>query len=241
MDRSHALGQLVLGLGPHQVHVAVGGAQVNRLRRVATKIQQGATGLVGAHGVGRQALELVDLALVIDLVLRPGLFENFHHLERPAVAVLVAGGLAGEIRRNHVQNQPPLQHVVQRGHGARQHDGLHLATADCRQKIHAGGERRHGGHKAQGVLANLKRRWAENVAVTQLVGPRGNGAGMLPAAAQVALGHAQVAVIIGAQRRKPGHLSGGMVSAFDRNNVGGLHAVGLSVDCCYSGTQVYEW
>jgi hypothetical protein len=64
---------------------------------------------------------------------------------------------------------------------------------------------------------------------------------MLPTAAQVALGHAQVAVIIRAERRKPGHFGGGMVSAFDRNNVGGLHAVGLSVDCCYSGAQVYEW
>ena len=98
MDGAHALGQLFLGFGPHQVDIAMGGAQVNRLRRVATKVQQGATGLVGAHRVGRQALELVNLALVVDLVLRPGLFEDFDHLQRAAVAVLVAGGLAREIR-----------------------------------------------------------------------------------------------------------------------------------------------
>ena len=81
VDGSHALGQLVLGFGPHQIDIAVGGAQVNGLRRVTAKVQQGAAGLVGAHRVGRQALELVNLALVVDLVLRPGLFEDFHHLQ----------------------------------------------------------------------------------------------------------------------------------------------------------------
>ena len=178
---------------------------------------QRALDLDGEVDVARRVdqVELVDLAVVIDAVLGPGLPEDLHHLAGSAVAQLAAFLLAGEVRGDDVERQPALQHVVQRGHRAGEHDRVHLAAADRRQQVHAGGQRRHGGDEAQGVLADLVGRGAEDVAKAQRLGPQRDVAGVRPAAAQVALGHAQVAEIVRAQRREPGHFRAVDVGASD--------------------------
>jgi hypothetical protein len=105
--------------------------------------------------------------------------------------------------------------VVQRGHGARQHGGLHLATANRAQHVHLLDLWRHGGHKTQRVLPHLIRRRAQDVAKTQLVGPLGNAAGVGPTAAQVAIGYTQVLKVVRTQGGKPSHFSALYVGAFD--------------------------
>jgi hypothetical protein len=72
---------------------------------------------------------------MIDGVARPGLAQDLHHLVAAAIAERAVGLLARKIRRDHVQRQPALQHVVQRGHRARQHDRVQLAAADRRQQV----------------------------------------------------------------------------------------------------------
>ena len=196
MHGAHALSQRVFGFGPHQVHIAVGGAQINRLRGVAAEIKQRPTLLVGPYRIGVEPLELVNFSLVIDLILAPGLLEYFDHFPRAAIAVVVAGRLARKIRRDDIQNQAPAQHVVQSSHGARQHDGLHFATTDGGQKIHARGQGGHGRHKAQGVLPHLVGRRAQNIAVAERIGPRGHRPSVFPTAAQSPLRHAQMPVIV---------------------------------------------
>ena len=89
-----------------------------------------------------------------------------------------------------------MQHVVQGGHGARQHDGLNLAAADGSQKIHAFGQGGHTGHKTQGVLANLVRGWTQNIPKAEPLGRQRNVAGILPITAQVAFRHTQVPVVV---------------------------------------------
>ena len=86
--------------------------------------------------------------------------------------------------------------MVERGHCTCQHDGLDFAAANSRQKIHALGQRGHGGHKTQCVLTDLVRRRAQDIAITQLVGCQGNVTRVFPTAAQVAFGYTQMPVII---------------------------------------------
>lgn len=55
-------------------------AQVERIGRVAAEIQQRAAGLIGDDRIGGQAREVIDLAFVIDLALRPSLFQDLNYL-----------------------------------------------------------------------------------------------------------------------------------------------------------------
>ena len=197
MHIAHTLRQHLAGFRPHQVHITVRTTQLQRRRTVAAEVQErAAVLLVRPDRVGAQALELVDLAFVIDLVLRPGLLEDLDDLPGALVAVVTVGFFTREIGGNDVQRQPALEHVVQRGHGTRQHGGVHLTAADGCQQIDARGQRRHGGHKAQRVLPHLVRRGAQHIAKAMLLSVLHDAAGVLPAAAQITLRHAQMAKVI---------------------------------------------
>jgi len=78
-----------------------------------------------------------------DLVLRPAFAQDLHDLVAAFVAVFAVGHFTGKIGADDVQRQPPLQHMIQRRNGARQHDRLHLATADRGEKIDLVGQGRH--------------------------------------------------------------------------------------------------
>src|SRR5882757_8614369 len=65
---------------------------------------------------------------------------------------------------------------------------------------------RHDGHRSrkdQRLLPDLKRRREENVLITKTVGGGENVRAMLKTAAQIAIGHAEVFVIVAAQSREP--------------------------------------
>jgi hypothetical protein len=64
----------------------------------------------------------------------------------------------------------------------------------------------------------LVRRGAQDVAKPQLFCARDNAAGVGPAAAQIAIGHAQMTEIVGTQRRKPRDFGTLNVGTSDRNN-----------------------
>ena len=73
-------------------------AQLQRRRAVTAKVQERtAVLLVRPDRVGAQTLELVNLAFVIDLVLRPGLLEDLDHLPGALVAVVAIGLFTREI------------------------------------------------------------------------------------------------------------------------------------------------
>ena len=206
MHRPHLVGQRGFGRGPHQVHVAVATAQFQRIGRVAAEVQQRPAGLPGPRRVGRQALELVDLALVVDAVLRPGLLQDLDHLMAAAVAAGAIFDLAGKVRRDDVDGEPALQHVVERGDGARQHGRLHLTAAHGGEQVHALRLRRHGGGEAQRVLPHLERRRAQDVAEAQRLGAQHHVTRVGVAAAQAAFRHTEVAEIVRAQGGEPGDL-----------------------------------
>ena len=161
---AHPLGDLFLGFGPHQVDIAMLAAQLQRIGRIAPEIQKRPARLIGPRRVGRHPRELVNLALVVDGVARPGLLEDFDHLARALIAKGAVGHLARKIGRDDIHRQPPLQHVIERGDGARQHDRLHLATAHGGQKIDLVGDRRAARHETQRVLAHLVGGGAQDIA-----------------------------------------------------------------------------
>jgi hypothetical protein len=89
---------MLLGLGPHQVDVALRAAQFQRIGRIAAEIQQRpAVLLIGLCRVGGSPRNLVDLAVVFDVVARPGLAQDLHHLVAALVAIGAVGHLAGEV------------------------------------------------------------------------------------------------------------------------------------------------
>ena len=94
---SHAIGQFFFFFRPHQVHIAMGGAQINGLRRVPSEIQKGTAFLKRLDRIGGQILKVVNFTLVIDRVLRPGLLEDLDNLFGAPVAVFVGGRFSGEV------------------------------------------------------------------------------------------------------------------------------------------------
>ena len=197
VDRHHPRRQFLAGLGPHQIDIAMLRAQLDRRRRVAAEIQErAAILLIGPRGLRRQPAEIIDLALVIDLVLRPGLFQDLDHLARALVAVGAVFLLTGEIGTDDVDRQPAFQHVVEGGHRARQHDRLHFAAAHRREQVHLRGDRRTAGDKAQRVLPDLIGGRAQDVAKPVRLGAFHNFRTMVPARPQIPLWHAKMAEVI---------------------------------------------
>ncbi len=133
---------------------------------------------------------------MIDLVPGPRLPQDLDHLSRSSVAVGAVGGLAGEIRRGDIEREAALQHVVQRRHGAREHDRLHLAAAHRRQKVDPRGERRAGRDEGQRVLAHLVGGRAQHVAKAQRLGRRHDLGAMREARPQAAVGDAEMPIIV---------------------------------------------
>ena len=67
---------------------------------------------VAPHSADRDAPDrysapkLVNLAIMVDLILRPGLFENLYHLARTVIAIGTFLGLAGKVRADNIDRQP---------------------------------------------------------------------------------------------------------------------------------------
>ena len=161
---AHPLGDLFLGFGPHQVDIAMLAAQLQRVGRIAPEIQKRPAGLIGARRIGRQPRELINLALIVDGVARPGLLEDLDHLARALIAKGAVGHFARKIGGDDIYRQPPLQHVIKRGDGARQHDRLHLTAAHGGQKVDLVGDRCAARHETQRVLAHLVGGGAKDIA-----------------------------------------------------------------------------
>ena len=203
MHRPHPLGEVFLLFGPHQVDVAMLAAEIQRIGRVAAEIEERAALLIRLGRVGGQAHEIIDLALVVDLVAGPSLLEDLDHLARALVTELALGLLARKIRGDDIQRQAAFQHVIERGDGARQHDRLHLAAADRSQQVDLRGDRRAARNEAQRVLPDLVGGGAQDVAKALGFGGFHDVRAMRPGRTQVAFGFAQEPVIIRAERCEP--------------------------------------
>ena len=99
MYRLHSLAQIFPIFRPHQIHIAMLSAKLDRIGRIATKIQQRATVLlIGARRFCADALKVIDLPFKVDLIGRPSLFEDLHHFTRSLIAIGAWLFLAWEIR-----------------------------------------------------------------------------------------------------------------------------------------------
>lgn len=131
MHVTHPLGDHLLGFGPHQVDIALRPAKLERIGRIAAEVEQrAAVLLIGPRRICRQPRDLVDLAVVFDVIARPRLAQDLDQLVAAAIAEGAVGDFARKIRRDDIEREPPPEHVVERRDGAREHDGLQLAAAD---------------------------------------------------------------------------------------------------------------
>ena len=144
------------GFRPHQIDITEFTAQIERRWRIAAEIEEWPPILlIGTRRIGIQPLKLVNLAIMVDFILRPGLFENLYHLARTVIAIGTFLGLAGKVRADNIDRQPAFQHVIQCRQCACQHDGLHLSAPHGSQKIDLMGQRGTSGNKGQRVLPDL--------------------------------------------------------------------------------------
>ena len=183
-------------------------AEIEGIGRVAAEIQQRSTGLVGPYRVGGQPLELVDLALVVDLIPRPRLLEDFHHLARALIAERAGLGLTGKVRGDDVDGQPPFEHVVEGRDRAREHDRLHLPTAHGGEQVDPVGDGRAARHERKRILPDLIGRWTQDIAEALRLGRLHDVRAVPPARPELTVGNAEKLVVIRAQCSKPGDFAG---------------------------------
>ena len=67
-------------------------------------------------------------------------------------------------------------------------------------------------------MPNLKGRWTQNVAIAELVCGLHDGRGIFPAGAILPIRNTQMAIVIGAERGKPGDFEGVEVGGMDGND-----------------------
>ena len=164
VDRPHPPLQRFDSLGPHQIDITVLPAELERIGRVPPEVQQRPARLVGPHRIGGQTFELVDLALMVDLIPGPGLLEDFHHFTRALVAEWAGLSLTGKVRRDDVDGQSAFEHVVEGRHRPREHDRLHLPAAHGREQVDPIGDGRAARDKRERILPDLIGRRAEDIA-----------------------------------------------------------------------------
>ncbi len=199
---------------------------------IAAEIEQRATGLIGFGGVGGETLEIVDFALIVDFVLSPRLFQDFDHLAGALVAKGAVFFLAGEIRRDDVHRQPSVQHVIERCEGAGQHDGLHFTAAHGSEQVDVVCNRGAARDKGQGVLADLVRRGAKDVAKALCFGGFDDLGTVIPAGSQSTVWHAEKLVIVRAKGGEPRDFGGIQILRCDRNNLHRISPSANSVSTC---------
>ena len=173
--------------------------------------------LVWPHGVRVEVPDLIDLALIVDRIARPGLAEDFDDLGRTPVAQFAGCFLAGLVGRDDVECQPAFHHMIDGGDGTRQHRRMHLAAADRRQHVDVLGQRRHRRHEAPRVLPHLIGGRTQNVAETEPIGRPDDLTCVFERRPQASVGHAEIAIIIRTDRREPGNLGRVQIGALDRH------------------------
>ena len=81
--------------------------------------------------------------------------EDFDNFTGALIAEGAVSDFTWEIRGNNVNRQTPLQHVIERRDGARQHDGLHFTAAHRGKHVDLFRYRRAARNKAERVLTDL--------------------------------------------------------------------------------------
>mmetsp|Transcript_33633 Transcript_33633/g.43308 ORF Transcript_33633/g.43308 Transcript_33633/m.43308 type:complete len:217 (-) Transcript_33633:255-905(-) len=135
MNRFHPFGELVLGFRPHQIHIAMAPTEFERRWRVAAEIEQGAACLIGFGWRCREPAEIIDLALIVELVLCPSLLQDLDDFVGAFVTIGALGDFARKVRTDHIQGQSPFEHMIQSRDRARQHDGLHFTASNRGEHI----------------------------------------------------------------------------------------------------------
>ncbi|HQQ71360.1 MAG TPA: FAD-dependent monooxygenase, partial [Alicycliphilus sp.] len=204
---------LVHRIGPHQVDVAcLGGAFAGFVAEPA-EIERRALARNGGDP-RRIEVELVELALEIEVFAVQQGAHDLHDLSRTGIARGRRHGFAGHVGRDDVDVEPPAgacsigaKNPVKRGNAAgqlRRPVFAHSGGPQQLDPLYLGG---NGGGKSGGIQTQLIARRQQDIIEPAFFGAHHDIAAMLPARLEIGIGNPQKLVVIVAQCRKPGHFT----------------------------------
>ena len=133
--------------------------------------------------------------------------QRIHGLRRALVTHRSRLHSTRKIRRDDVDGQPSLEHLIERGDLPGELRGPELTTTHGQQETNPSGQRGHASGEGRGVDAERVSRRQKDVVVPERLGPQHDVATMRPRTEQVGVDDAELLVIVVAQRREPTDLA----------------------------------
>ena len=150
--------------------------------------------------------DVVELAVMVDRGPGEQRAQDRHHLERAGVAGVAGELRAGQVRADDVDRQAAVEHLVEAGELAGELRRPHLATADGQQQLDPLGDRCDPAGERHPVDAERVPRRQQHVVEPVGLGRGHDVTAVRPRRPQCGVGHAEVLVVVVAQRREPGDL-----------------------------------
>ena len=163
---------------PHQEDIRGLCRDIARVIRQAAEIKRWQA-VMRLNDARRIELQIVELALVRKVMAGEKRAQDFHDFQGTRITRRAVERLARQFRRDDVDGQAAMQHVIERCELARELGRPHFTAADRDEKLHPLQERRDGAREGDAVDAERIAGRQENIVETTLLRAHDNVAAMI--------------------------------------------------------------